>query len=360
MKRLALLLMAGCATTAPAVKQTPLPPSKPQCATAPPKSPGDARALLGRTVEKVCVVGADEKARAGLERAVDHREGKPLTAAAVAEDLELLFTAGSLRDAVAVAEPFEPNGAVLTYFVTGYPRVTSVRFEGNAALTRAELAELAPLDSRASPAVIAAMKNAITRRYRELGYEGLTLTTTGDEALVFTLVEGPRTLVQAVRFVGAKQVTEAELKKALPTTLGYPFRVAQKEADLVALTTLYMDHGLATVNVKAEAQPLPRQPNALEVVFTIEEGPLFRLGTLKLGGVELDGAPALLKSLESKQGSVFSRAALRRDIAKVQEHGAKKGVKVDVVPLTDVDAKKKTIDVELRLERKEGGAPPAF
>ena len=377
MRRALLLLAAACATTPAPPPTGDAPPAaapsqtgEAKCPAALPQTSEAPKPVLGRTVVKVCLVGASEGACLRLHEVVAPREGTKLATPAVRADLEQLFAQGMVRDASAVAEPWG-DGVVLSYFVTEYPFVKTVRFTGAAALAllesgdtitlgKAELEELAPSGSRASPAELQRLKNAVTARYQELGYSEAQLTAHGEEEVVLEVVEGPRTLVQALRFVGAKQVSEAELRKALKTTLGFPYRPDQVELDAATLSTLYFDRGMVAVSIRTATAPLEKSAGALELTFTIEEGPVYRLGRLSLTGHALQRQPELLKSFESKPKAVFSRAALKRDMERIRAWGEKQGVRLEVTPQTDLNQDKKIVDIAFLLE-KSGDAPlPPF
>jgi outer membrane protein assembly factor BamA len=71
----------------------------------------------------------------------------------------------------------------------------------------------------------------------------------------------------------------------------------------------------------------------------------------QLGGDEA----AVLRTLETKPKAVFSRAAMRRDLDRLEHYARQRGLAVDITPLTTLNPEKKTIDVVLELAKRADG-----
>lgn len=366
MKRaLALLLLAGCATTQPATKlvttaATPPPPGPLPCPTAP-GTLLDSGPVFGVKVEKVCLVGATEDGYLRLHEVVAPREGEALSTEAVRADIEALFLTGTLRDVTVAAEVMPSKNLLLTYFVTEADWISEVELTGVKALDRDELKSLARAGLRATPFVLKTIVSQVRAVYAGLGYAHTQvetrLTPRGKHRATLELVvdEGRRITLAAVRFEGPQRVPEAELRKALKSVVGAPWLEDLAERDTVALTGAYFDRGYVSARITHETRPLPNDADAVELVFKVTEGAQFRLGKLSLSGFSIGPEAEVLKGLESKPRAVFSRAMLQRDIERLRERARQRGNDVEVTPLTDVDVEKKRVDVKLELERVTGG-----
>lgn len=380
MKRLLLIsaLVSACATTQSAStgdekKPEPaaanaLPATAPECpkepgqAVSPPNAvAGELSTVLGAKVEKVCLVGASENAYLRLHEVVAPREGTNLDAASVRADLEGLFSQGMVRDASALAIPFgDGKRVVLAYFVVEYPFISKVRFEGLSGLRADDLRDSAPSGARASGLELKKITNAVTEEFIERGYMNATVAVSTApiegaatvEAIV-KVTEGVRTVVQKIRFVGNKRVSEKDLLVAIKTQLGAPFRQDVADLDAMYLSNVYFDRGMVNVRVEPEAVA-PAKPEQLELVFKVTEGDVFKLGKLALTGFSLGNDKELMKALESKPGAVFSRSALQRDMERLKDRASKKGLRVNVTPITNVDSDKKVVDISLELEKQAG------
>lgn len=365
-----VLAASGCATTSAAEAASPpggapaeaAPGGAARVDVAPecPKELGAAGAdgskVLGAKVEKVCLVGASESAYLRLHEVVAPREGTTLEASAVRGDLEALFAEGMVKDATALAIPFgDGKRVVLAYFVTEAPFVSKVSFEGLSGMRPDDLREAAPSGRRASALELKKMQNAVAERYAEAGYLKAQVSVVarpmegGTTEAAVVVSEGKRTVLEKIRFVGNKRVSEKELKPLIKSQAGLPYQELLAETDAFLLQEIYYDRGMVNVRIAQELID-----GSTELTFTITEGDVFKVGVLSLKGFSLGDEKDVMKNFESKKGGVFSRAALKRDIDRLSDKAAKKGLKINVTPITNVDSDKKIIDVAFEVEKKAG------
>ena len=176
----------------------------------------------------------------------------------------------------------------------------------------------------------------------------------GNAELALQVDEGPRLTVGAITFEGAKHVGDPELRKAIKSAVGAVYLKDLVERDSFALTAVYFDHGFINVSIVPTTRPLAAPEGAVDLVFSVTEGDVYRLGKLTLTGFSIGVEKDVLKTLESKPKGVFSRAALQRDIERLRDRARLRGNVVEVTPLTSVDGEQKLIDVTFELERKPG------
>lgn len=356
--RLAALLAAGCATTPPPPPPPPEPPPaapvEPKCPASLPETGGAPADVLGSTIAMVCMVGAAEDSYLRLHELVAPQEGQVLDAETVRETIGSLYGLGNVKDVSVVAQPLGSKRVVLSYHVTEYPYVCKVTFEGAKSIVVRELEEVASAGTRANPLELKRLERAVTKTYVEQGFQAVKVKLRGVEDVVLEIDEGPRSVIRSIRFPGAQRVPEAELTKVVKSIVGLPFREDRLEADAIAVSQVYYDRGMVNASVNPSFNALAA-PGAVELVFTVVEGPVFKLGKLTVSGVELGPQKQVMKGFESKPGGVFSRSALRRDIERLKDRAKEKGLAVEVTPLTQVDSDKKLIDIELALEKRLGG-----
>lgn len=366
MKRALLcsLLALGCATA-----PTPKPDEKPTAAAAtlpeavcpkagalPRTTSDDPSALWGQRIDKVCLVGATEDGFLKFNELVAPAEGQTLTAELVSRYLEQLVLPSTLQDAAAFAQPVASGGVMLTWVVAEFPRLGKVTFTGTKAVSEDLLRDLALRAARANRYELSRVANNMATLYTERGFSKVKVepklsdAVNGQADVTFAVEEGPRTLLTAIRFVGNKRVSEAELKKVLKSTTSAPFLKDLAEVDALSLSAAYYDRGMVNVTVTSETKQ-GATVEALELIFTIKEGDVFKMGALKLTGHSLGDEKKLLKGLEAKPGQVFSRAVLKRDMDRLKVQAEKQGLNINVTPLTDVDIDKKRIDVTLEVEK---------
>lgn len=365
MRALVCLLLTGCATAAVTVKPVPAqtPPALPALAVCPKAAVPfvETATALGAIVEKVCLVGASEDSYLRLHELVAPREGAVVNARAVREDIEALFQQNLLKDVVVVAQPLASRGVMLIYLVTEYEWITQVDYTGVKAVKPDEFRELARAGMRASPFVLKTLGDTVKSLYAGLGYPDAKISSRvkslggGNAALSLEVEEGPQLTVGAISFRGTKQLPEADLRKALLSAVGFPYLEDLASRDTLAVTTVYFDHGMVNVSVVNSISPLPAPPGAVELTFEVKEGDVFRLGKVTLTGFSLGVEKEVLKAMEAKPKSIFSRSALQRDMERLRDRARLQGHVVEITPMTTVDAEKKTIDVSFELSKKPGG-----
>lgn len=302
----------------------------------------------------MCLLGAHEDDFLRLNELVAPREGTKLAAEDVREDIEGLMAPGYVKDVVALVEPLDGGRVVLVYAVTPYERVGSVALEGVTALAHEDVDEVAKVGLPASPLMLHAVSGSLRASYERHGYPRarvdarLAPAKPGYPALVLTVDEGPRLALATITFPGAKQVPEAELRKAIKSAPGQAYASPVVELDALTLTHVYYDRGFVNATVKTEP---PREVNGgLELAFTIDEGVQFRVGTVKEKGDVLGPEKKLLAGLKVRTNAVFSRAAVREDLDHLQALGKQRGLDLLVTPVTNVNVDRRRVDLSFELE----------
>lgn len=359
------LVLVGCATAGPVrgpvtATTTTVPaatPVEPSCpATMPAAEEGEVP--VGAKIEKVCLLGASEDDYLRLHEAVAPREGTTVDPLALRADLETLFGQGSVSDVVVATQRLPSGGVVLLFGVQPFDVVTALEVKGAPALGDDSIS---PPSLRANPKVLHGMVRQVTDALLERGYAQATVRATltpvgpGKVAVTLQAEQGPRQVVSALVFEGRKVLKEAELKAALHSRVGEPWRREVAELDALALTEVAFDHGLITVKVKA-VEPTLGADGKVALHFAIEEGAVFTIGALTVTGVPPADQQPLLSSLETKPKTTFVRSQLKRDVQRLEHSGRQHGVSVEVTPLTTVDPTKHRVDITFELKPKADGA----
>lgn len=312
--------------------------------------------VTGKRIAKMCLYGLEGDNRTTAQKALRSHEGEPLDAEKVREDIGALIKTGVVDDAAISALP---NGdeVVLLYVLRERPRIAEVGFEGAHVFEKEGLTgkiameKLRPLVQSEVSDLVTAMREEYGRRgYRSVKIEARTEPAgPGLVRLKFVVNEGPQWKIGKVTFKGTKQVPEAELKKALALEPSTPFDEEKIDRGVLAMQSLYFDRGMINVRIERAAGE-PDKDGATPLTFTVDEGDVFRVGSIKLGKLAAGDEKALLGKLKTKPKAVFNRSVLVDDVKTLTDTFAARGQKVDVVPRTDVDAKKKTLDITLDVE----------
>lgn len=337
-------------------------PPVPPCpdAIVPGGDPLESAGFEGKPVVRVCVVGGTEESRRNAQRAIDLRASDIFSAERVRADLEAILKLGTFDDAAAYGLRVQQGtSVVLLYSVRDRPRIAEIGFEGAKVLGDAALNAKLPIEKESpyDPAKVNVVAQAVRDEYRQRGYGSARVQLVAEPVgpahdhvrVRIQVEEGPVWRFTKIDFKGNKKVPTAELRKAAGLEVGKP--IVQDEVDRAGLvvTALYYDRGFVQVRVDTEASDVV--DGGMALTFTVDEGDVHTIGTMHATG---RGAPfekeLLDKVVRSRPKQVFSRAVIVQDIERVKAFFAAKNQAVEVTPLTEVDAKKKTIDLTFKID----------
>lgn len=360
----ASLCLLGCAGKAPVVatsKPAPAPPAAPAVHACPESivpggDPLEAPGFEGKPVVRVCVIGGSEVSRQAAQRAIELRPSDVFSPERVRADLEAILKLGGFDDVAAHGLVVrEGAGMVLLYSVHDRPRVAQIGFEGAKVLGDAALNAKLPIakESAYEPARASSVALAVQNEYRLRGYDAARVVVVSepvpgsfDHVNVRLMVdEGALSRFGKVEFKGNKKVPEAELRKAIALEAGRPFVREEIERVELVVGAFYYDRGFVQVRIDTEVGAANAQ-GSVPLTVVIEEGDVFSINALHATKL---GAPLekelLDKVVRARPKQVFARTKLVEDIERVNAFFAGRGQPVVVNPLTEIDAKKKSIDV---------------
>lgn len=347
------------AEASPVVPPLSVPPPCPE-AILPGGDPLEAGGLEGKPVVRVCVVGGTEQSRRVAERAIELRPTDLVSAVRVRGDLQAILKAGPFDDAAAYGIVIRQGaGVVILYAVHDRPRVADLAFEGAKLLGDASLNAKLPStnDIPYDPAKINPIAQAVRDEYRSRGYEScrvvlVTEPVAGSPNSVHVRMkvdEGPLWKLTKVEFRGNTKMPEADLRKVAGLKVGQPYVQDEVERASLLLTSLYYDRGFVLMRVTSDAGAMGRS-GEIPLTFTIDEGPVHKIGKLRAVKLGIYVADAVLeKVMRTRSKQVFSRSALVEDIQRLKTYYESKGEKVEVNRLTEIDPKTNTIDLTIEI-----------
>ncbi len=285
----------------------------------------------------------------------------------------------------------QPGELSIVFTVDRGPRfqvVADTQFYGQQILTIEELRALFGV-ARGAPLVMADVEAGVAvvrTRYAQEGYRGIQVTPVldehqtpdgGDPAQVIPvsytveIIEGPRTTVGAVNFVGYTAFTEAELRTVAASARGEAFYAQLAEADVDAVRAHYLDDGYETVQVTLDPS-FDESGTTVDLTFAIREGPQVVVEHVLVVGNSRIADSTVLDELTLRPGEPWGRdeeADSRRRLAGLGlfrgidifglSHGA--GNRRDVVIVVEEAPATRVgygggLEVSQRLRTSEGGA----
>ena len=254
-------------------------------------SPAAAAPVVGR-VSVVGNVGTDSTR---IVRSFEVPTGMRFSTDAVKRGVGKLFALGLFDDVW--VERNDHEGVVdLVIHVTERPRITKIEFSGNKKKDKEDLEKKLVMHTGEphSPVAVQAQIDSLLKVYRDDGYSQATIdavtdTTGGGFTLRFVVHEGEKVKITRIVFEGATAFADKKLRKAIKTKrkhwIGGGGVDEQKlEDDHDRLAGYYHDHGYRDAKVTAHRLDPGDTPKHLTLVFTVEEGPRYRVGKIDWSG----------------------------------------------------------------------------
>jgi outer membrane protein insertion porin family len=249
------------------------------------------------------------------------------------------------------------------------PVVNRVVIEGNSRVEKAMIEGELQARARApyNQAAVDADVQRILEIYRRSG-RGLAQVTprvvdlpNGTVDVVYTVVEGDKTGVKEIRFVGNNQVSSSRLRGVMQTTetnlLSFikstdiydPDRIS---ADLELIRRYYLKNGYADFRIVSSDVQFDPNGGGYVVTIAVEEGEQYRVGNVSIDSrVPEINADAARSGLTTSAGSVYNAEAVERSVQAVTNNVARQGNPfVQVRPVGTRDPSTRTINLGYVIE----------
>jgi outer membrane protein insertion porin family len=316
----------------------------------------------GPIISEIRIQGNQRVEADAIKIHISSRAGQPLDQATVDADIKAIYKMGFFDHASADVE-HQGGAVVLTYIVQERPLITDVRFGGMKAIKSNDDKVINAVKlhggSVLDPTRVEATIQGLKRIYEEKGYLDAKVTfrivpAANNTAIgVFDVVEGPLVHIAEVDFQGNTAISTRELRNTIAThqhnLLSFFFDTGvldQKKLqdDVDRITGVYYNKGYLNVHVSEPV--VTRVGNSLKVTFTIDEGPVFHVGTVDVAGDLKVPKKDLLAKLTVKPKAVFAGAEMQHDVLTVSDLYSDRGYAyVNVDPRTQIDPATRTVNV---------------
>jgi outer membrane protein insertion porin family len=247
--------------------------------------------------------------------------------------------------------------------------INRVFFEGNKKAQKEQLAaELQTKDRGAyNPAVVASDVERIKEIYRRSGRGSAQVSArtvdlpNGKIDVVFTIVEGDKTGVKELNFVGNTVYSSYRLRGLMTTTemnllswfkntdIYDPDRIA---ADQELIRRYYLKNGYADFRFISTDVQFDAQRGGYVVTMTMEEGPQYRVGSVGVDSRLKDvDSSTLQRQVKTSSGDVYNAEAIEKSLQGITLEVARRGYAfAQVRPAGQRDTASRTISVAYVVE----------
>lgn len=317
---------------------------------------------------------------------IQTKEGSIFSPAQVKDDIKALYQLGHFEDVQVRTEGFE-QGLKVIFWVQEKPLIREITLEGNEELTTERLKEIITLLPRTAFNLQLIQENAekIRLKYQDSGYFHAVVVPvivdlrSGDKNVVYYIEEGEKIRLTDIVISGNKALKTSQIKEVMKNQEWWMFsfmgdsgtlRTEDLRTDADAIRDIYYNHGYIQVQVSdpvIEEHPYTEHTheflgypetyvtkNEVTIRFDIKEGDQFRVESVTLKGNEIIKTQELLDDVKLKRGDIFSREAMRKDVARIiDRYDSIARPFADVTPVFNIDEANKTVTIVINIQ--EGG-----
>lgn len=247
-------------------------------------------------------------------------------------------------------------------------RLARVEFAGNT-LPDGDLRRALGLDERSwrrplaslqyRPDLMATQLRQLETYYRRQGFhtasaalDSIVAEPELGDVLYISVVEGPRTIIAEVRFIGGEPLTASELRRVMSLTEGAPSPADLNGfgADIYRMRRLYWSRAY----LQAEIRPaLTLEDNEATVTYVIDPGPTYTVDRVEIAGSSATRDELIAREIRLESGDPFAWDEVDRSRQQLLRTALFRDVSLTVV---DWDTTAHTAGLEVRVTDRK----PAF
>ncbi|MYL84492.1 outer membrane protein assembly factor BamA [Desulfovibrio aerotolerans] len=299
---------------------------------------------------------------------IQSQVNQPYDPKTVNDDVKKLFDMGYFDD-VQVRLEAAPGGKRLTFVVKEKPRIQAIGVTGNGDVKKDDVLEAMSTKSGGvlNLKVLADDLGKIRELYSKKGYYKTEVTYELEQtdpriARLNIVIKEPKKLyIKEVKVEGAKQISAGDLTSELATSTRHfwswvtgsgVLKEEMLERDAAALEAYYANRGF--VDAKVGQPEVIYGDDGITVIFRVEEGDRYKVGTVTFSGDLLYDQPKLMERIKldelASSGEYFNRSVVRDDLNALAELYADDGY---AFAEADVDMQKhtdtKSIDIAYQI-----------
>jgi outer membrane protein insertion porin family len=285
--------------------------------------------------------------------------GEHLDAGKIDAALKALYASGLFQD-IRISQ----SGGRLVVTVVEAPVIDRLSFEGSNKIKDEQLQQ--EIQSKSRGTLARAMVQADVQRIIEVYHRNGRFDVTvvpkiiqrpnNRVDLVFEIKEGEKTGVKTIIFAGNHAYTDYRLKEVIKTSASNLLSFLQTtdvydpdriEADRDLIRRFYLSHGYADVQVISATGEYDPAQKGFIITFTIEEGALYRFGTIDIqSNIRAVDPQSLRVALRMRRGDVYNGDAVEKTVEDVTVEITKHGYPFATVrPRGDRNAQDRTVSV---------------
>jgi len=293
---------------------------------------------IGKTIKTIRFDGLVVVTQKDVDPIIKAYRGKAFDEALWMELLSRVYELDYFDEIAPEAVPADASYSAvqIVFKVKEKPAVSSVTLSGNAGLRTQELLDVLSVKERTifNASKLRLDEIALRRLYQEKGYPEVKIVASqqtvlgGDIAVTFSITEGVRNIVEAIRFEGVEAVSESTLKGEMKLKEKGLFQAGQFSEGLLeesrrAVEAYYHNRGYVdakVVDVRRESSINAKDGSTrLALTLVVSEGRRYLYGGMSFQGNRLYSDEELGALLRLKSGVVINNERLLQDQMRVSD-----------------------------------------
>ncbi len=280
--------------------------------------------LNSKIIRNIIVSGNAQVSTPAILNKIPYRTGQRFDSLKTREAIRnLYYDFKRFRTINISAEIIDPETIDLYIDVQEKIPLNEIIFEGLSAVTEKEIKEkVTGLETSAiDPEELKIFAQAIKKIYMEHGYYSIAVNPelivddNGKGSIIFRITEGSKATVKRISFRGNRHVSSKTLRSIMYTREEWLMSFFDKsgtylperlEGDKHVIEMYYQSNGYMNAKV-AKITPEKDECDNFHLIFEIQEGDLYTIGSISAPGNDLRCEEDLLKAIPIKPGDPYSR-----------------------------------------------------
>jgi len=244
---------------------------------------------------------------------------------------------------------------LLNFIVKEKPVIRKITFEGQKKLSRGALSDVITLKAKDpfDRSKLDDDKGKLIAKYLEKGFLDASVepvvkpdTTTATVDLVFKVAEGAKSRIELVEIGGVKAFKRKVLLKLMKNARKKVYFSRDLPEDLRKIEAHYKNHGYLDVILSSPLVTLSPDKTRINIALGVTEGRSYRFGKTSFAGNLIYTSSEVAKTVEYREGKVFSQEKFEETIRGIQELYSDRGrLRTRINPVKSFDPKTDRMNV---------------
>ncbi len=321
-------------------------------------------------IAKISIMGNERIDTGFIMNNIKTKENETYNIDKVRDDMKNIYKTGFFSDVQIDVRDTE-KGKDITFVVIERPPIKSILLSGNKKLKTADITDKLKIKTNSVLNIekIKESMDEIRKFYSSKGYYAAKINyeidyEEGYEVNVRFMIDEPqKAYVTKIAFTGNKTFKDSNLRDYMRTNEKGMFSwftgsgILDEEAlddDRKNIEAFYNDNGYVRAKVGVPDIKLSPDGKTISLTLPVEEGSLYKIGSVDFSGDILFDKAAVSKGLNSKTDSTFRSTMFQRDVLMINDIYQDKGYAFcEVSPLTLIDDDTHRVNIVFDIKKNE-------